>query len=125
MTQAQVIQALQNGSLTSREIVEKTGMTKETVLSTAKKLRYQGKLTTDKVKEGNKWLAKYTLADYMIEAPKEAKEEKPWDKNNPFDWRNAKGIFTSDEYRVMKQQATRIYKGNPYFTEGITSNQSI
>jgi hypothetical protein len=125
MTQLQVIQALQNGSLTSREIVEKTGMNKDTVLSTAKKLRYQGKLTTEQVKVGNKWLAKYTLADYMIEAPKEAKEEKPWDKNNPFDWRNAKGIFTSDEYRVMKQQATRIYKGNPYFTDGITSNQSI
>ena len=122
MTQAQVIQVLQNGPLTSRQVAEMTGMTKETVLSTAKKLRYQGKLTTDKVKEGNKWLAKYTLADYMIEKPK---EENPWDKNNPFDWRNAKGIFTAAEYRVMKQQATQMFKGNPYFTGGISNNQSI
>jgi DNA-binding Lrp family transcriptional regulator len=119
MTQAQVIQALQNGPLTSREIAEKTGMNKDTVLSTAKKLRYQGKLTTEQVKVGSKWIAKYTLADHMIE------EQKPWDKTNPFDWRNAKGIFTSDEYRVMKQQANQIYKGNPYFTGGITNNQSI
>jgi DNA-binding Lrp family transcriptional regulator len=122
MTQAQVIQALQNGPLTSREIAEKTGMNKDTVLSTAKKLRYQGKLTTEQVKVENKWLAKYTLADHMIQ---ERKSDKPWDKNNPFDWRNAKGIFTSDEYRVMKQQSARIYKGNPYFTGGITNNQSI
>jgi DNA-binding MarR family transcriptional regulator len=122
MTQAQVIQALQNGSLTSREIVEKTGMTKETVLSTAKKLRYQGKLTTEQVKDQGRWVAKYTLADHMIEKPK---EEKPWDKNNPFDWRNAKGIFTAAEYRVMKQQASQLFKGNPYFTNGISNNQKI
>jgi len=122
MTQAQVIQALQNGSLTSREIVEKTGMTKETVLSTAKKLRYQGKLTTEQVKDKGRWVAKYTLADHMIEKPK---EEKPWDKNNPFDWRNAKGIFTAAEYRVMKQQASQLFKGNPYFTNGISNNQKI
>jgi predicted transcriptional regulator len=122
MTQAQVIKALQNGPLTSREIAEKTGMNKDTVLSTAKKLRYQGKLTTEQVKDGNKWVAKYTLADDMIEAPK---VEKPWDKNNPFDWRNAKGIFTPNEYRTMKSQANQLFKGNPYFTGGITSNQSI
>jgi predicted transcriptional regulator len=122
MTQAQVIQVLQNGSLTSRQIAEQTGMNKDTVLSTAKKLRYQGKLTTEQVKEGSKWIAKYTLADHMIE---EFKEEKPWDKNNPFDWRNAKGIFTSAEYKIMKQQANQIFRGNPYFTGGITSNQSI
>jgi hypothetical protein len=97
-------------------------MKKETVLSTAKKLRYQGKLTTTQVKDGNKWIAKYTLEDHMIE---EQKEEKPWDKNNPFDWRNAKGIFTSAEYKIMKQQTNQIFKGNPYFTGGITSNQSI
>jgi biotin operon repressor len=122
MTQAQVIQALQNGPLTSRQIAEQTGMNKDTVLSTAKKLRYQGKLTTEQVKDGNKWVAKYTLADDMIEAPK---AEKPWDKNNPFDWRNAKGIFTPNEYRTMRQQASQIFKGNAYFTGGITSNQSI
>jgi len=122
MTQAQVIQVLQNGPLTSRQIAEQTGMNKDTVLSTAKKLRYQGKLTTEQVKDGNKWIAKYTLADHMI---KEPKEEKPWDKNNPFDWRNAKGIFTPTEYRTMKAQANQLFRGNPYFTGGITSNQSI
>ena len=122
MTQAQVIQVLQNGSLTSRQIAEQTGMNKDTVLSTAKKLRYQGKLTTEQVKEGSKWIAKYTLADHMIE---EFKEEKPWDINNPFDWRNAKGIFTPTEYRTMKAQANQLFRGNPYFTGGITSNQSI
>jgi DNA-binding MarR family transcriptional regulator len=122
MTQAQVIQVLQNGPLTSRQIAEQTGMNKDTVLSTAKKLRYQGKLTTEQVKDGNKWVAKYTLADHMIE---ELKEEKPWDKNNPFDWRNAKGIFTPTEYRTMKAQANQLFRGNPYFTGGITSNQSI
>ena len=122
MTQAQVIQVLQNGPLTSRQIAEQTGMNKDTVLSTAKKLRYQGKLTTEQVKDGNNWVAKYTLADHMIE---ELKEEKPWDKNNPFDWRNAKGIFTPTEYRTMKAQANQLFRGNPYFTGGITSNQSI
>ena len=122
MTQMAIIKALQNGSLTSRQLVEQTGMKKETVLSTAKKLRYQGKLTTTQVKDGNKWIAKYTLEDYMIEEPK---EEKPWDKNNPFDWRNAKGIFTPNEYRTMKAQANQLFRGNPYFTGGITSNQSI
>jgi len=122
MTQAQVIQVLQNGPLTSRQIAEQTGMNKDTVLSTAKKLRYQGKLTTEQIKDGSKWIAKYTLADHMIEEPK---EEKPWDKNNPFDWRNAKGIFTPTEYRTMKAQANQLFRGNPYFTGGITSNQSI
>jgi DNA-binding Lrp family transcriptional regulator len=121
MTQARIIQALQNGPLTSKEVSELTGMHPNTVLSTAKKLRYQGKLTTEQVKIGSRWLAKYTLSEDLIEK----KPEVTWDKNNPFDWRNAKGIFTPNEYRTMQAQAKQLYKGNPYFTNGISNNQRI
>jgi predicted transcriptional regulator len=113
MTQAKLIKALQNGSLTSREVANLTGMPQATVLSTAKKLRYQGKLTTELVKSGKHWVAQYTLADQLIEA------KKPEEKRcllNPFDIRNAKGIFTPTEYRVMAAQARRLYNGNPNFT---------
>ena len=113
MTQAKVIKALQNGSLTSREAANLTGMPQATVLSTAKKLRYQGKLTTELVKSGKHWVAQYTLVDQLIEA------KKPEEKRcllNPFDIRNAKGIFTPTEYRVMAAQARRLYNGNPNFT---------
>ena len=124
MTQAQVIKALQNGSLTSQEVSNLTGMPQATVLSTAKKLRYQGKLTTEIVKVGRSWVAKYTLNDDFIEHKKKDDEETRC-KLNPFDIRNAKGIFTPTEYRVMAAQARRFYKGNPYFTSGITNNQKI
>ena len=45
MTQAAIIQALQDGPLTSQEVAEATGMSQATVISTARKLRTQGKLT--------------------------------------------------------------------------------
>jgi len=122
MTQAQVIKALQNGSLTSHEVANLTGMPQATVLSTAKKLRYQGKLNTEIVKVGKSWVAKYTLNDDLIE---HKKDEETRCKLNPFDIRNAKGIFTPTEYRVMAAQARRLYGGNPYFTSGITNNQKI
>ncbi len=124
MTQAQVIKALQNGPLTSHEVANLTGMPQATVLSTAKKLRYQGKLTTEIVKVGKSWVAKYTLHDDFIEHKKKDDEETRC-KLNPFDLRNTKGIFTPAEYRVMAAQARRFYKGNPYFTSGITNNQKI
>ena len=122
MTQAQVIKALQNGSLTSHEVANLTGMPQATVLSTAKKLRYQGKLNTEIVKVGRSWVAKYTLNDDFVE---HKKDEETRCKLNPFDIRNAKGIFTPTEYRVMAAQARRLYGGNPYFTSGITNNQKI
>jgi len=52
MTQAMIIKALQNGPLTSQEVCDLTGMPKSSVLSTAKKLRYKGELTTEEVKVG-------------------------------------------------------------------------
>jgi len=121
MTQSQVIKALQNGSLTSHEVANLTGMPQATVLSTAKKLRYQGKLTTEIVKVGKFCVAKYTLADDLIEAkPKVVKRC----LLNPFDIRNAKGIFTTSEYAVMKMQATRLL-GKPRPVKEITNNQFI
>ena len=122
MTQAQIIKALQNGSLTSREISNLTGMPQATVLSTAKKLRYQGKLATELVKSGKHWVAQYTLSEALVEA-KKPKEDRCL--LNPFDIRNAKGIFTPAEYRVMNAQARRLFNGNPNFTKEITNNQFI
>jgi len=122
MTQARLIQALQNGSLTSNEIVGLTGMSKETVLSTAKKLRYQGKLTTEQVKVGRFWVAKYTLDDSLIESKPE--EDKNRCLLNPFDLRNTVGIFSKAEYAVMNAQARRLF-GNRDFSKDITNNQFI
>ena len=113
MTQAKVIKALQNGPLTSHEVANLTGMPQATVLSTAKKLRHQGKLTTEIVKVGRHWVAQYTLIEDLIES--KPKEEARC-LLNPFDIRNAKGIFTPAEYRVMNAQAKRLFKGNPSFT---------
>jgi hypothetical protein len=124
MTQAQVIKALQNGPLTSHEVANLTGMPQATVLSTAKKLRSKGDLTTEIVKVGRHWVAQYTLNDDLIEHKKKDDEETRC-KLNPFDIRNAKGIFTPAEYRVMNAQAKRLYKANPDFTKTITNNQRI
>jgi hypothetical protein len=112
MTQARVIKALQNGPLTSHDVANHTGMPQATVLSTAKKLRYQGVLTTKMVKVGRFWVAQYTLVDQKPAKPEEEKRC----LLNPFDIRNAKGIFTPAEYRVMNAQARRLYGGNPQFT---------
>jgi predicted transcriptional regulator len=124
MTQAKVIKALQNGPLTSHEVANLTGMPQATVLSTAKKLRHQGKLETEIVKVGRHWVAKYTLSDELIEN-KPKNDEDTRCKLNPFDIRNAKGIFTPAEYRVLNAQARRLFNGNPHFTKEITNNQFI
>jgi len=119
MTQAALIQALQNGSLTSREVADITGMSQTTVLSTAKKLRYQGKLTTEQVKVGRYWVAKFTLDDSLI-------QDQPNEDRcllNPFDIRNAKGIFSKSEYAVMNAQAKRLL-GRPVKKE-VANNQFI
>ena len=121
MTQEAIIKALQNGPLTSAELCDLTGMPKSSVLSTAKKLRYKGELTTEEVKVGRFWMAKYTLADHMI-------ERKPKEEDrcllNPFDIRNAQGIFTKAEYAVMNSQAKRLL-GRPKPKKEITNNQFI
>jgi hypothetical protein len=67
---------------------------------------------------------KYTLAEHMIESTKAANDE-PYNKFNPVDVRNAKGIFTKAEYAVMNSQARRLFNGNPHFTKEITNNQYI
>jgi hypothetical protein len=123
MTQAMIIKALQNGPLTSQEVCDLTGMPKSSVLSTAKKLRYKGDLTTEEVKVGRYRVAKYTLEPHMIEAQKVVNDE-PRCLLNPFDIRNAKGIFSKSEYAVMNAQAKRLL-GRPKPAKEITNNQFI
>ncbi len=123
MTQAMIIKALQNGPLTSQEVCDLTGMPKSSVLSTAKKLRYKGELTTEEVKVGRYRVAKYTLADHLIENVKPVNDE-PRCLLNPFDIRNAKGIFSKAEYAVMNAQARRLL-GRPKPAKEITNNQFI
>ena len=123
MTQAMIIKALQNGPLTSQEVCDLTGMPKSSVLSTAKKLRYKGELTTEEVKVGRYRVAKYTLEPHMIEAQKVVNDE-PRCLLNPFDIRNAKGIFSKSEYAVMNAQAKRLL-GRPKPAKEITNNQFI
>jgi biotin operon repressor len=115
MTQAQVIKALQNGSLTSHEVANLTGMPQATVLSTAKKLRSQGKLTIEQVKVGRHWVAQYTLADNEIE--KQDSNVKIICGIKTY------GIFTKAEYAQMKAQATRLF--GKVLSKGISNHQSI
>jgi len=56
----------------------------------------------------------------MIEAEK---VEEPRDLLNPFDIRNAKGIFTKSEYANMNAQAIRLFGRKT--TNEITNNQFI
>ena len=123
MTQAMIIKALQNGPLTSQEVCDLTGMPKSSVLSTAKKLRYKGELTTEEVKVGRYRVARYTLEPHLIEAQKVVNDE-PRCLLNPFDIRNAKGIFSKSEYAVMNAQAKRLL-GRPKPVKEITNNQFI
>ena len=123
MTQAMIIKALQNGPLTSQEVCDLTGMPKSSVLSTAKKLRYKGELTTEEVQVGRYRVARYTLEPHMIEAQKVINDE-PRCLLNPFDIRNAKGIFSKSEYAVMNAQAKRLL-GRPKPAKEITNNQFI
>lgn len=115
MTQAQVIKSLQNGPLTSHEIANLTGMPQTTVLSTAKKLRYQGKLTTEIVKVKSHWVAKYTLADKETDSSDDGVK---YICGIP-----TYGIFTKSEYAVMRQQATRLF--GKQGKKEITNNQFI
>ena len=109
MTQARVIQALQNGPLTSHEVANLTGMPQATVLSTAKKLRNQGRITTKLVKSGRYNIAQYTLVKEH-DHPMAANGVKMIHGIPTY------GIFTPAEYRVMNAQARRLNAPNPQFT---------
>jgi hypothetical protein len=120
MTQEAVIRALQNGSLTSYQIEDLTGIPRLHIVAACKHLDRKKKITVEKIKMGRSWVCKYTLEPHMIEVKK---VEEPRDLLNPFDIRNAQGIFTKAEYSVMNAQAVRLL-GRPATNE-ITNNQFI
>ena len=122
MTQEAVIRALQNGPLTSYQLEDLTGIPRLSIAACCTKMSYKKKLTIGKVKMGRSWVSQYTLAPHMIESEKAANDE-PYDKLNPFDIRNARGIFSKAEYAVMNAQAIRLF-GRPKTNE-ITNNQFI
>ena len=122
MTQEAIIRALQNGSLTSYDMENLTGIPRESIVSACKKMIRKKQLTMEKIKMGRSWICRYTLEPHMIESTKAANDE-PYDKLNPFDIRNAQGIFSKAEYAVMNSQARRLL-GRPVANE-ITNNQFI
>jgi hypothetical protein len=122
MTQEAIIKCLQNGSLTSYEMENLTGIPRTSIVAACKKMIRKKQLTVEKIKMGRCWIQKYTLAEHMIEATKAANDE-PYDKLTPFDIRNAKGIFTKAEYASMNNQAIRLFGRKP--TNEITNNQFI
>ena len=122
MTQEAIIKCLQNGSLTSYEMEDLTGIPRTSIVAACKKLIRKKQLTVEKIKMGRCWIMKYTLTEHMIDATKAANDE-PYDKFNPFDIRNAQGIFTKAEYAVMNSQARRLLGRQP--TNEITNNQFI
>jgi hypothetical protein len=122
MTQEAVIRALQNGPLTSYQLEDLTGIPRLSIAACCTKMRYKKKLKIGKIKMGRSWVSQYTLEAHMIESEKAANDE-PYDKLNPFDIRNAKGIFTKAEYASMNNQAIRLFGRKP--TNDITNNQFI
>ena len=122
MTQQVIIRALQNGSLTAQEMENLTGIPRTSIVAACKKMFRKKELTMEKVKVGRSWVCKYTLEPHMIESTKAANDE-PLNKLNPFDVRNAQGIFSKAEYAVMNSQARRLLGRQP--TNEITNNQFI
>ena len=122
MTQEAIIKCLQNGSLTSYEMENLTGIPRTSLVAACKKMIRKKQVTAEKIRMGRCWIMKYTLAEHMIDATKAANDE-PYNKLNPFDIRNAQGIFTKAEYAVMNSQARRLL-GRPQTNE-ITNNQFI
>jgi hypothetical protein len=120
MTQEAIIRSLQNGSLTSYQIENLTGIPRLHIVAACKHLHRKKKITVEKVKLGRSWVCKYTLEPHMVEAEK---VEEPRDLLNPFDVRNAQGIFSKSEYASMNNQATRLFGRKP--TNEITNNQFI
>ena len=123
MTQEAIIRTLQNGSLTSYDIENLTGIPRTSIVAACKKMIRKKQISVEKIKDGRSWIMRYTLEPHMIEATKAANDE-PYDKLNPFDIRNAQGIFSKAEYAVMNSQARRLL-GNPDFTKDITNYQTI
>ena len=99
-----------------------TGIPRTHLVAACKKMIRKKELTAEKIKMGRSWIQKYTLEPRMIQATKAANDE-PYDKLNPFDIRNAQGIFTKAEYAVMNAQAVRLL-GRPKTNE-ITNYQNI
>jgi hypothetical protein len=122
MTQESIIRALQNGPLTSYQIEDLTGIPRLSIAACCTKMSYKKKLKIGKIKMGRSWVSQYTLEPHMIVATQAANDE-PYDKLNPFDIRNARGIFSKSEYAVMNAQATRLFGKS--FSEDITNNQFI
>ena len=122
MTQESIIKCLQNGSLTSYEMENLTGIPRASIVAACKKMIRKKQLTAEKIKVGRSWIQKYTLEPKMIDATKAANDA-PIDKLSPFDIRNARGIFTKAEYAVMNSQARRLLGRSP--TNEITNNQYI
>ena len=123
MTQEAIIRTLQNGSLTSYDIENLTGIPRTSIVAACKKMIRKKQISVEKIKDGRSWIMRYTLEPHMIEATKAANDA-PIDKLNPFDIRNAQGIFSKAEYAVMNSQARRLL-GNPDFTKDITNYQTI
>ena len=122
MTQEAIIKCLQNGSLTSYEMEDLTGIPRTSIVAACKKMIRKKQLTVEKIKMGRSWIQKYTLELKMIDATKAANDE-PIDKLSPFDIRNARGIFSKAEYAVMNSQARRLLGRQP--SNEITNNQYI
>ena len=122
MTQQAIIRALQNGSLTAYEMENLTGIPRTSIVAACKKMFRKKEITVEKIKVSRAWVCRYTLEPHMIEAQKVVNNE-PRCLLNPFDLRNAQGIFTKAEYAVMNSQARRLL-GRPPSNE-ITNNQFI
>ena len=122
MTQEAIIRILQNGSLTSYEMENLTGIPRTSIVAACKKLHHKKQLTYEKIRSGRSWISRYTLEPHMIVATEAANDE-PYDKLNPFDIRNAQGIFSKAEYAVMNAQAVRLLGRSP--TNEITNYQNI
>ena len=120
MTQEAIIQCLQNGSLNSYQIEDLTGIPRLHIVAACKHLHRKKMITVEKVKLGRSWVCKYTLEPHMVEVEK---VEEPRCLLNPFDVRNAQGIFSKSEYATMNAQATRLLGRQP--TNEITNNQYI
>ena len=123
MTQEAIIKCLQNGSLTSYEMENMTGIPRNSLVAACKKMIRKNELTAEKIRMGRSWIQRYTLEPHMIEDVKPVHDE-PRCFLNPFDIRNAKGIFTKAEYAVMNAQAKRLL-GRPKPAIEITNNQFI
>ena len=122
MTQEAIIKCLQNGSLTSYEMENLTGIQRTSLVAACKKMIRKKQVTAEKIRMGRCWIMRYTLEPHMIDATKAANDA-PLNKLNPFDIRNAQGIFTKAEYAVMNSQARRLLGRPP--TNEITNNQYI